>query len=533
MGYYPILTEVLYMKRMRILLIALVISNGILHAQIQSDLPRDLDQYIDTVLKEFQVPGISLAIVKNGEIIKANGYGLKKMGSTNLVNEHTLFSIASNTKAFTAAALEILVEEKKLKWDDPIINYLPWFKMSDPWVTAQITVRDILVHQSGIPGYAGDILIFPPSDLSRKEIVSKLQSIPIVNSFRTTYAYDNIMYLAAGELISVVSGMPWEEFIKEKILNKLDMSETVSRFSDFKKQPNISSGHSPVKGKIEIDDAFFEQAIGDAGNAAGGIASNAEDMAKWLIAQLDSGRGNNGNQIYQPAAVNELWKMVRPIPISKAPKELYPNQMDFYGYALGVRTYNYGRYKVIGHGGKLDGFVSQVVMIPALKLGIAVLTNQESTGAYWSIIFHLLDHYLHNPRFDWIAGYKKQLGNAISKSKEERNHLLVQPVKDAQLSITENNIIAKYEDSFYGQAIISKVGNKLHLQLSHTAQFIADLIPFQFQTYIAKFNNPTLRADAYVTFTLGPDGKVESFKMKIMDPDSDISFEGLEFKLVK
>jgi CubicO group peptidase (beta-lactamase class C family) len=455
------------------------------------------------------------------------------MGTQDAVTAHTLFSIASNTKAFTAAALEILIEEHKLKWDDPIINYLPWFKMSDPWVTAQFTVRDVLVHHSGIPGYAGDILIFPPSDYSRKDIISKLKSIPLVNSFRTTYAYDNIMYLAAGELISVVSGMSWEDFIKVKILNKLDMQETVSRFTDFKKQVDISSGHSPVRGKIEIDEEFFAQAIGDAGNAAGGIASNALDMSKWLMAQLDSGRGKNGQQIYQSSAVNELWKMVRPIPISKNPIELFPSQMNFYGYALGVRTYNYGKYKVIGHGGKLDGFVSQVVMIPELKLGIAVLTNQESTGAYWSIIFHLLDYYLHNPRFDWIAGYQKQLEKATNKSNEERTHLLVQPVKNAQLSLTEDKIIAKYEDSFYGQAIISKVGNKLQLQFSHTPQFIADLTPFQYQTYTAKFHNPTLRADSYVTFTVAPDGNIESFKMKIIDPDSDISFDDLVFKLVK
>lgn len=518
----------------RLIIAFLICLNGLqANAQKNVDLPENLDKYIDTVLRKFQVPGISLAIVRDGELLKASGYGVKKMGTQDTVTAHTLFSIASNTKAFTAAALEILVEEHKLKWDDPIINYLPWFKMSDPWVTAQFTVRDVLVHHSGIPGYAGDILIFPPSDYSRKDIISKLKSIPLVNSFRTTYAYDNIMYLAAGELISVVSGMSWEDFIKVKILNKLDMQETVSRFTDFKKQGDISSGHSPVRGKIEIDEEFFEQAIGDAGDAAGGIASNALDLSKWLMAQLDSGRGKNGQQIYQSAAVNELWKMVRPIPISKTPNELFPSQMNFYGYALGVRTYNYGKYKVIGHGGKLDGFVSQVVMIPELKLGVAVLTNQESTGAYWSIIFHLLDYYLHNPRFDWIAGYQKQLEKATNKSNEERTHLLVQPVKNAQLSLTEDKIIAKYEDSFYGQAIISKVGNKLQLQFSHTPQFIADLTPFQYQTYIAKFHNPTLRADSYMTFTVAPDGNIESFKMKIIDPDSDISFDDLVFKLVK
>jgi len=296
--------------------------------------------------------------------------------------------------------------------------------MSDPWVTAAFTVRDLLVHHSGIPGFAGDILIFPPSSYSRKEIVSKLVSIPLIHSFRTTYAYDNILYLAAGELIKAVSGREWEDFIKTSILDKLEMRETVARFSDFKQQQDIAAGHSRVLGKVVNDPEFFEQAVGDAGNPAGGIASNAIDMSKWLIAQLDSGRGMNGKQIFESKAINNLWNIVTPTPISKTPSEIAPAASSFAGYASGVKAYNYGKYKLVGHGGKLDGFVSQVVMVPDLKLGIAVLTNQESTGAYWSVIYHLLDYYMQQPSFDWIKGYqallKNRLNNQMPKGLEQR-----------------------------------------------------------------------------------------------------------------
>jgi len=187
-------------------------------ADSQQIIPPGLDKYVDSVLRIFEVPGISLSIVKDGKVVLAKGYGVKKLGEKNPVTEHTLFSIASNTKAFTAAALAILVQEKKLQWDDPVINYLPWFRMSDPWVTAQITVRDLLVHHSGIPAYAGDLLIFPPSDYSRKEIVSRVKDFSLVQSFRTHYAYDNILYLAAGEVIKAVSQMEWETLSEREYL---------------------------------------------------------------------------------------------------------------------------------------------------------------------------------------------------------------------------------------------------------------------------------------------------------------------------
>lgn len=502
-------------------------------AQQKTELPSDLDVYIDSVLHIFEVPGISLAIVKDGRPILTKGYGFKKMDEKNPVSAHTLFSIASNTKAFTAIALEILVEEKKIKWDDPVINYLPWFKLSDPWVTAQITVRDLLVHHSGIPGFAGDILIFPPSRYSRKQILSKLGSIPIERSFRTSYAYDNILYLAAGELIATVSGMDWEIFIKSKILDKLDMKETVSKFSDFKNQQDFSSGHLRVQGKVVIDSNFFEQAIGDAGNPAGGIASNALDMSKWLIAQIDSGRGMNGQQIFQPKAIHEIWNIVTPTPISKTPIEIAPAASNFSGYALGVKAYNYGKYKLVGHGGKLDGFVSQVVMVPELKLGIAILTNQESTGAYWSIIYYLLDYYMHHPKYNWIKGYQQLMEKSLIASNEERIKSEIHPTGNGIPVIDQKKIIGKYHDLFYGDAVISSIGERLQLQFSETPQFVADLIPFQYKSYIARFHNATLRADSYVSFSLGPDGAVDQFKLKMMDPDSDINFENLVFKFIK
>jgi CubicO group peptidase (beta-lactamase class C family) len=503
----------------------------------QANLPPNLDHYIDTVLRTFNVPGISLAIVKDGKLLLAKGYGIKRTGHPEKIDEHTLFPIASNTKAFTAMALAILVDEGKLKWDDPVIDHLPWFRMSDPWVTMEMTIRDLLVHHSGIPAFAGDILLFPPSTYTRREILEKIKKIPLVNSFRTTYAYDNILYVAAGEVISNVSHMDWEDFIRTRILEKMGMTESLSRFSALGSKTNTATGHirnTQVPGILAVD-GYIEQEIGDAADPAGGICSNAVDMGKWLRAQLDSGRG--------PGATSDLWKIVTPIDVGDMPDELAPAQMDFCGYALGMRVFNYGPYKVAGHGGKLDGYVSQVILVPKLRLGIAVLTNQETTGAYWSITYHLLDYFMGNPHFDWVAGYKRQLDSSRATLQRAWQKTLIKPQATArttgQATARTTNpapvpalaYLGKYSDRFYGDILIQKdsTGSGLTLQFTQTPQFVARLQPFQDETFKAVFQNPALRADSYISFTLGPDGEVESCKLKVIDPASDISFDDLNF----
>ena len=495
--------------------------------------PADLDCYVDTVLNTFKVPGISLAIVKDGKVLLTKGYGVKKIGEAAPVDEHTLFPIASNSKAFTAMALAILVDYGKLKWDDPVINYLPWFKMSDPWVTAQITIRDLLVHHSGIPAFAGDILIFPPSDYSRKQILQKLKDIPLVHSFRTTYAYDNILYLAAGEVITQVSGMDWEDFIKTRIFNKAGMGESISRFSTLGKAQNLATAHVLLQKNVVPANQFLDEEIGDVGDPAGGIVSNAVDMAKWLITELDSGRTPNHTSLLHATATKELWKVVTPIPIGTVPNELKPAQMDFFGYALGTRIGNYGKYKIVTHGGKLDGFVSHVMFVPGLKLGISVLTNQESTGAYWSVIYHLLDYYMQNPYFNWLKGYKHEMDKDAIAWQTEWDKAVITPTPSAPKPVAGDKYIGVYHDPFYGDLVISWDATGLQLQFKRTKQLAAKLVPFQYETFNAVFNNIALKANSYLSFTLGADGKVESCTLKVIDPASDIGFDGLLFQKEK
>lgn len=492
--------------------------------------PADLDAYIANVLKTFEVPGVSVAIVKNGKVLLTKGYGVKKLGDPAPVDEHTLFSIASNSKAFTATSLAILVEEGKLKWEDPVIDHLPWFRMSDSYLTTHMTIRDLLVHHSGIPAYAGDLMLFPPSAYSRREILGKLKDIPIVHDFRTYYAYDNILYLAAGEVVAATSGMSWEDFVKTHIFDKLGMTESISRFSTIKNAANVSSSHKRLNHKVQVFEQFADLNIGDSGDPAGGIMTNALDMAQWLMTQLDSGRAPNKSILFKPATTGQLWKIVTPMPIVKQPDELKPAQMDFYGYALGFRTYNYGKYKIVGHGGQLGGFVSQIAMVPGLNLGISVFTNQESGGAYWSIIYHLLDYYMQNKPFNWVAGYKKQMDTDLKKLAEEQAKSMIKPDTTARASLLTEKYCGTYHDHVYGDVTIIKDSQTMVLQFKQLPHLVADLQHFQHDTFIAKFRNPFLKADSYLTFSLNPDATVDGAKFKIIDPDSDMDFGDVVLK---
>jgi CubicO group peptidase (beta-lactamase class C family) len=488
----------------------------------KASLPPGLNRYIEQACSTFGVPGMSVSVVKDGKVLLAKGYGVKKVTTKDPVDANTLFSIASNSKAFTTTALAILVEEGKLNWDDKVIRYLPWFAMSDDFVSSHLTVRDLLVHQSGLLSYSGDLMLFPPSAYTRREILEKLPKLPLVHDFRTTYAYDNILYLAAGEIIKSLSGMEWEDFIKTRIFDQTDMKGSIARYSQYSLQANISSAHDRINGKIQEMDMDLN--IGDASNPAGGILSNANDMSKWMITQLDSGRTPGQGSLFKPASTKELWKMVRPIPVSKVSADFAPAQMDYFGYALGFRVYNYQRYKVVGHGGKLNGFVSQVAMVPDLNLGITVLTNMESTAAYWSVIYHILDYYEKNKTYDWIARYKNEEERERLRIKDKLTKNTISPDSNAKYSLQLQKLAGNYQDEVYGDVSFSTSGENMVMEFKKLPYLVADLKYFQYNTFIATFRNKGLKADAYVSFALNPDGTPDQVKLKIIDPDSDITF---------
>ncbi|MBU1298030.1 MAG: serine hydrolase [Bacteroidetes bacterium] len=484
----------------------------------------ELDNYVNQVMQEFEVPGISFAVVKDGKVIVAKGYGLLTLGDTAAVNERTLFGIASNTKAFTATALALLVEEGKLKWDAPVVNYLPWFQLSDPYVTRELTILDLLVHRSGLGLGAGDLLWWPPSTYDRKEIVRRLRYLPLVTSFRSTYAYDNVLYTVAGEVIEAVSGQTWEDFVKKHILERVGMTTSNVRQTEAEarlRRGNIATTHAKIEGVVRPVNPFTS----DNTNPAGGINSNAADMAKWMIVQLDSGRISNETRLFSSATAKELWTMVVPTPITTPPPELAPLRINFSGYALGFGVRDYRGIKVVTHTGGLPGYVSRVTLMPEQRLGITVLTNQESIGAFNAITYYILDRYLKAGKHDWISSIKIVEARRDSAVKATVHSAITSRDSSSKPALPLQKYAGTYRDAWYGDITITFEDGKLVIRFTKTPALVGNLEHWQYDTFIARWDDPELRADAYVTFALNPDGTIDQVKMKAVSPATDFSFD--------
>jgi len=487
----------------------------------QTKPPAYLDNYVQRVQEQFEVPGIAIAIVKDGKVVLARGYGVKKLGESNPVDDQTLFGIASNTKAFTATALAILVEEGKLEWDAPVIRYLPWFQLSDPYVTAEITIRDLLVHRSGLGLGAGDLLWWPPSTYDRKEIVQRLRFIPLATSFRSTYAYDNVLYMVAGEVIETISGKSWEEFIATRILTRLGMSDSNVRHSEAGRGTRAASPHARIDGTVRVVSPFAS----DNTNPAGGINSTARDMSKWLIVQLDSGRISKEDRLFSPASTRDLWTIVTPRKIAEPPSELPVLRKEFWGYALGFGVNDYHGYKLVSHTGGLPGYVSRVAMIPSLKLGVAVLTNQESSAAFDAITYFILDHYLHAPKTDWLKAYQSIVKREGSQTLDYEQEVMNRRNKNSQPALPLSSYCGTFRDNWYGEMTIFQEQDKIVMRFLATPSLVGDLEHYQYDSFICRWRDRELRADAFVTFALNPFGGIDQVKMRAVSPATDFSFD--------
>jgi CubicO group peptidase (beta-lactamase class C family) len=494
-------------------------------ALAQTELPPDIDAYVARALKEFEVPGLAIAVVKDGKATLAKGYGVRRLGEPALVDEQTLFGIASNTKAFTAAALAILVDEGKISWDDPVIKHLPGFQMYDPYVTREMTIRDLLTHRSGLGLGAGDLLFFPPTTFTREEIVERLRYIKPASSFRSKYAYDNVLYLVAGQVVAAVSGKSWDDFIKQRIFAPLGMTASNTSVKDLRPGGNFVSPHQKVDGRLQAVPYMNL----DNTAPAGSINSNVADMAKWVIAQLDEGAiksGQNGDRrLFSQRQSREMWLAQTPIPSGNPPPQLSALRSNFTAYGLGWGLNDYRGYKVVSHSGGLLGMVSRVRLIPDLKLGIVVLTNQEAGGAMEAIAYHIIDHYMKAPATDWIGGFRSLTEQRLAQAKEVEKKQGAARNADSKPSLPLAKYAGRYNDAWYGEATIALEEGKLVLRFSRTPGLVGDLEHWQYDSFVARWRDRSLNADAFVSFALKPDGAIEQMKMVPVSPLTDFSFD--------
>ena len=485
------------------------------------------DAYVERVLKTFDVPGVAVAIVQNGQIIVAKGYGVRRLGQPARVDADTRFGIASNTKLFTATALALLVEQGKLRWDDPVIRYLPDFAMYDPFVTRELTVRDLLVHRSGLGLGAGDLLWWPASTYDRAEIARRLRFIKPATSFRSAYAYDNVLYLVAGQLIEKLSGMSWEEFVRTRILVPVGMTSSTVRHSDAASSGNVATTHAEVNG-VERPIAPMTS---DNTNPAGGVNATATDIARWMIVQMDSGRipATNGaaeRRLFSPSTTTELWSIVTPLkvggPAISGFEWLRPNLS---GYALGLFVSDYRGNLRLQHSGGLPGYYSLVTMIPGKHLGVAVLTNQESGYAFNAITLHAIDEFLDVVPPDYLYYFAALRDSARAQLVRASKRAAAARDSTSGPSLPLAKYAGKYQDAWYGDVDIALEGSGLVMRFGHTPQLVGDMSHWQHDSFIVRWRDRELRADAYATFALTPDGAIDQLKMAPASDDVDFSYD--------
>jgi CubicO group peptidase (beta-lactamase class C family) len=490
-------------------------------AQPRAAAPPDLDAHVARVIRAFDVPGMAVAIVKDGRVVSTMGYGVRRIGEPGRVDAQTIFGIASNTKVFTAAALGMLVDEGRIRWDAPVVEYLPSFQMWDPYVTRELTVRDLLVHRSGLGLGAGDLLWWPPSTYTRKEIVRRLRYIRPATSFRSAYAYDNVLYLVAGEVIEVVSGQSWEDFVGARILKKVGMSGSFVRYPPPDARANLAATHAPVDGKVRPVTPFDS----DNTNPAGGIHSNAADMAKWMAVLLARGQLPDGSRLFSEDTWRQLTTAVTPMPIGNPPPDLAALRPNFRGYGLGLNVQDYRGRKIVTHTGGLPGYVSRVLLVPDAQLGVAVLTNQESGAAFESVAYHVVDHYLEAPRTDWIAAYQGLMARQRASLAEAAAKAAASRDASSRPSLPLGTYAGTYADAWYGDVAVEHRDGRLSIRFTKTPLLAGDLEHWQHDTFIARWRARDLRADAYVTFALNPDGSIDQVKLRAVSAETDFSFD--------
>ncbi|GEK09467.1 serine hydrolase [Pseudoalteromonas peptidolytica] len=486
---------------------------------------QDVESAVEEAMKRFNIPGLAIGIVEDGKVVMTKGFGVTHLHKPANVNADTLFGIASNTKAFTAAALAMLVDQGKLSWDDKVVQHIPEFKLYDSYVTREMTIRDLLSHRSGLGLGAGDLMIWPDTDKTMPELLAGISHLKPDSSFRSQYAYNNLMFVVAGEVVSRVSGKNWRDFVEQEMFNKLEMDDSKAGFSRIPSDnTNWATGHIPMSGKLT---PFFVNYLEDF-RGAGAIASNVDDMTKWLQTQLAGGQLPSGEQLFSAAQQVQMWHPhITRIPAKKA-ASFYHQQ--FRGYGLGWAIEDYFGYKKVGHGGGILGMVSQVAMIPEKKLGVVVLSNQQKYAALSAIINEVFEDALGLEDKDWV----NLIADDYFKAQQEKYVKAgIAKVTAPQPSLPLQNYTGTLVSSWYGDVIIEQLDNVLRIDFTHTKRLKGKLEHLSGNTFVVRWDEPLLEADAYINFTINKSQRVESAEMEFVNPqitDFSFDFHNLELK---
>lgn len=486
-----------------------------------------VDEAVEKTLETFNVPGIAVGIVHNDEVVLAKGYGIANINTGEKVNSSTNFGIASNSKAFTTTAIALLIDQGKINWDDRVKKYIPEFKMYNDYVTENFTIRDLVVHRSGLGLGAGDLMVWPDGhDFTPDDIIQNIQHLKPVSDFRTKYDYDNLLYIIAGVVIERVSGKSWTDFIEENFIQPLNMNRTAASWNTLKDRSNVIVPHVPIDGELKVVDRYTNSIF----DAAAGLYSNIDDLIHWVKFQLNYGKTEDGRQLVSEEQMKQL----------STPQTLQPNRTTepyntlFRAYGLGFQLQDMNGKLEVSHTGGLEGIVTQIIMYPQLNLGIIVLTNQQSGAAFMSISNTIKDFYLGLPEKDWVEHYSE----LIAKRQGDADQI----VSEVWKTVEENKkkriayidtLVGTYEDPWFGQVEITQSKGKLRLVSKRSSQLQGDMFYYKGDTFAVKWDNAYLHADAFAIIET-KEGKVVGMKMLPISPLTDFSydFQDLDFKKV-
>lgn len=480
-----------------------------------------LARTLDSARQDWDVPGLAVAIVHRGEVVMAKGFGVREVGGETPVDADTLFAIASNSKAFTAATLAILVEDGALGWNDRVVDHLPYFQLYDPWVTHEIRIVDLLCHRSGLRTYGGDLLWYRTS-YSAEEIVRRLRYLKPVGPFRAHYGYQNLMFLTAGQVVAKVSGKPWTTFVEERIFEPLGMTRTLSMPSGVDDIENTATPH------VVLDDGAtpVPWLREDVLAPVGGVVSSARDLSRWLLLQL--GRGALGDvRLFSEVSSRWMWTMQIPIPLGAVDRELFPST-HFKGYGLGWSLLDYRGVKVVRHGGAIDGMYSAIAMVPERDLGVVLLTN-ANTSVQAALVFQVLDAFLGPRGRDWSALFLDRAREAKQDARRAAAEHTASRIPNTEPSLPLEGYAGRFGGDLYGDATVTLEEGELVLRLLPAPELSAQLTHRHLDTFDIKWHkSQPWFGPGTCHFTVDRDGRVVEFELNV--PNDDFWFDELEFK---
>lgn len=515
------------MTKNHFFLILLLLTKLPLYSQLSE---AEMDLLVNRTLKAFNVPGIAVGVVKDGKVVFSKGYGLRSIQSREKVDTNTLFGIASNSKAFTSMALAMLVDQGKLQWDDKVISYLPKFKMYNDYVTKEFTIRDLLIHRSGLGLGAGDLMFWiDGADFTAEDVMVNLQYLKPVSGFRSKFDYDNLLYIVAGEVVHKISGQSWCDYVESQIMHPLKMNQSTTSFVRLKDSSNIIVPHIPIKDKLLVVSRYKNQLSA----AAGGILSCVNDMNKWMIMQLNRGTyGTENQRLVSEKEHKEMW----------TPQTIYqefPNDhynTHFGAYGLGWFLNDVKGYLQISHTGGLEGNVTQQTLIPELGLGIIVLTNQQQGGAFKAITNTIKDSYLGLVTEDYVSIYstKSKIYEQGADKALEAAWALVDKNKKDKIQLDFKKYLGTYKDNWFGEIVISQNKEKLYFASKRSPKLRGELFAYKDKNLLVKWDNRYFNADAILFFDYDEQGKARGIKMQAISELTDFSydFQDLDFKRI-